>query len=73
MDQHDQELLDKQLGRISPSPRRNAVILSAVIAVFLAGVTFGGFITEKTETMQIASDDAAMSLPAGAPRSLQPN
>jgi hypothetical protein len=70
MDQRDQELLDKQLRRLNPSPRNNSVMVLAVLGVFFAGVTLGGFLSGHiSEATQIASNDAtpAISLPNGAP------
>jgi hypothetical protein len=66
MDQRDQELLDKQLRRLNPSPRNDGVIVLAILAVFFAGITLGGFLSAyKSEPMQIASNDAtpAISIP----------
>jgi hypothetical protein len=63
MDQRDKELLDKQLRGINPSPRNDSVMILAVVAVFFAGMTVGGFLS--AEPIQIASNDAApaISLP----------
>jgi hypothetical protein len=69
MDRRDQELLDKQLRRLNP-PRRDSVMILAILAVFFAGMAFGGFLFPyKSEPMQIASNDAtpAILLPNGAP------
>jgi len=43
MDLRDREFLDKQRGRIGSKPRHHGVLISAVVAVFLVGVTIGGF------------------------------
>lgn len=70
MDQRDQELLDKQLRGINPSPRNDGVLILAIVAVFLAGIILGGFLSAyKSEPMQIASNDATpgILLPNGAP------
>ncbi len=42
MDRRDLELLDKQMGHISPAPRSNGVLMLAVAAVFFAGIALGG-------------------------------
>jgi len=34
MDQRDQELLDKQLRQLNPSPRSDSVMMLAILAVF---------------------------------------
>ena len=70
MDQRDQELLDKQLRHLNPYPRSDGVMMLAILAVFFAGMAFGGFLFPyKSEPMQIASNDAtpAIPFPNGAP------
>ena len=42
MDQHDQELLEKQLRAINGAP--HGVIIVTILIVFLAGVTLGGLL-----------------------------
>ncbi len=55
MDRRDQELLDKQMRRLSP-PRNNGVIVVLLAAMFLVGMTLGSILSEpKTEPVQIAS------------------
>jgi hypothetical protein len=39
MDRRDQELLDKQLKRFQPPPRRDGRMVLAVVGVLLAGMT----------------------------------
>ena len=57
MDRRDQQLLDKQMGRLSP-PRNDGVIAVLFIAMFLVGMTLGSVLSEpKTEPIQIASMD----------------
>jgi len=41
MDQREQQLLDKQLWWLSPSPR-NDNVLAVVVAAFVTGITLGG-------------------------------
>ncbi len=70
MDQRDQELLDKQLRQLNPSPRSDSVMMLAILAVFFAGMALGSFLfAYKSEPLQIASNDAttATSVPNGAP------
>ena len=43
MDLRDREFLDKQRGRIGSKPRHHGVLILVVIAVFLVGITIGGF------------------------------
>jgi hypothetical protein len=55
MDRRDQELLDKQMRRLTP-PRNEGVIALLLAAMFLVGMTLGGALSEhKTEPIQIAS------------------
>ena len=67
MNQYDQELLDKQLRGLNPSPRNYSVMIVAILAVFFAGITLGSFLSAyRSEPMQIAWNDA-ISLPTGVP------
>ncbi len=45
MDRRDLELLDKQMGHISPVPPNNGVLMLAIAAVFFAGIAFGGYLS----------------------------
>jgi hypothetical protein len=55
MDRRDQELLDKQMRRLTP-PRHEGVIALMLAAMFLVGMTLGSVLSEhKTEPIQIAS------------------
>ena len=57
MDRRDQELLDKQMRRLTP-PQNGGVIAVLLAAMFLVGMTLGGALSEhKTEPIQIASMD----------------
>ena len=57
MDRHDQELLDKQMRRLTP-PRNDGVIGVLLAAMFVVGMTLGSVLSEpKTESIQIASMD----------------
>jgi hypothetical protein len=57
MDRRDRELLDKQLRRFDPTPRSPGTMILALVAVFLAGVTLGGFMfAYKAEPTRIASN-----------------
>ena len=67
MNHYDQELLDKQLRGLNPSPRNDSVMIVAILAVFFAGITLGSFLSAyRSEPMQIAWNDA-ISLPSGVP------
>jgi hypothetical protein len=55
MDQRDQELLDKQMRRLSP-PRNDGAIAMMLAAMFLVGISLGGFLSaHESEPIQIAS------------------
>jgi hypothetical protein len=57
MDRRDQELLDKQMRRLTP-PRIDGVFAVLLATMFLVGMTLGGVLSEhKTEPIQIASMD----------------
>ena len=61
MDPQDQELLDKQLRNLHVPPRRDDVVVTTIIAVFLGGIIIGGALavprqpTPNTANPQIAS------------------
>jgi hypothetical protein len=55
MDHRDQELLDKQMRRLTP-PRNGGVIAVLLAAMFLIGMSLGSVLSEpKTQPIQIAS------------------
>ena len=58
MDQHDQELLDKQIRQIDPAPRNDGVMMLAIVAVFFAGITLGGVLVGyEAGPTRIAAND----------------
>jgi len=70
MDQRDQELLDKQFRWLRPSPRNDGVMVLAIVAAFVAGITFGGALfAHESDPAQIVSNDAMAAIfpPNGAP------
>ena len=60
MDQHDQELLDKQLRTIYQPPRQAGIVALAIVAVFLGGMIAGSLLTDVTGS-QIAADGPAVA------------
>ena len=69
MEQHDWELLDKQVRGHRP-PRNDGLIVLTVVAVFFVGMLLGGLLVPREgELLRIASNDvrSAISLPNGAP------
>jgi hypothetical protein len=68
MNQHDQELLDKQMRGLSP--RNDGVMILAILTVFFVGIILGGFLSAyESEPIQIAWNDATpeISISNGAP------
>ena len=60
MNRRDQELLDKQLSSVHLTPRHDGVMILAIFAVFLVGVTVGGFLVAYTDqSMRVAANDLA--------------
>ena len=75
MNQRDQELLDKQLHAVIPGPRHEGALALAILAIFLAGMTIGGFLTAVTDEapLRVASNDAGLvAAPPTAPPILRP-
>ncbi len=68
MDQRDQELLDRQLGKLTP-PRRDGLLMLTVAAMFFVGMALGGFLSAReSPALQVAANDApATMLPQGLP------
>jgi hypothetical protein len=59
MDQRDLDLLDKQMRRFDPSPRREGVMMLAVVAVFFAGLICGSYLSgDESESVRVAATDA---------------
>ena len=59
MDRRDQELLDKQMRRLTP-PRHEGVIAVMLATMFLVGMTLGSVLSpHQSEPTQIASTQIA--------------
>jgi hypothetical protein len=67
MDQHDQELLDKQLRAIYQPPRQAGVVVLAIVAIFLGGMIAGTLLSAETAPTTAANGPALAFLDAGAP------
>ena len=67
MDKRDQELLDKQLGRVSSSPPHSGITIG-FITVFLVGMGIGDILskTKQADTNKANTNYAAVnSFPTG--------
>ena len=65
MDQHDQEFLSKQLRHLPFPPGGGPTVMLAMVAIFLAGVTFGALMVDyKAPTQSAERTRTAMSWPA---------
>jgi hypothetical protein len=64
MNCHDREFLDRQMSRFQLSPRRDGVLILAMVGVFIAGLTSGGllFTFVNTPSTTTASDDGTTAL-----------
>jgi len=63
MNRRDQELLDRQMRRFQPPPRRDGLTLVVLVFAFLAGMTAGGmFSFGSHSTVQLPSDDGKTAL-----------
>ena len=63
MDQHDQQLLQKQLRAINSAPQRPGVIIVTVLMVFLTGISLGGLLAgPTTESTRVAATDVAPAI-----------
>jgi hypothetical protein len=75
MNQRDQELLDKQLWGVSPSPPWNGGIIGAsFVVVFLVGIAIGNILfAHESKRMQTASPNvtAALFLFNGVPPTMR--
>ena len=65
MNRRDQGLLDKQLSSLHLTPRHDGVMIMAILAVFLVGMTAGGFLFSFTERpMRVAANDFSPAVSA---------
>jgi hypothetical protein len=59
MTRHDQELLEKQLRRIDPTPP-SGVLMLVIAVVFFTGMAIGGFLFAYTDQppLRLAANDS---------------
>jgi hypothetical protein len=64
MNERDQELLDKQLWGVSPSPPpRGEKLVLAFVAAFLGGLLIGGILfPHKSNQIQVTTGDTPIAL-----------
>jgi hypothetical protein len=68
MNHRDLELLDKQMGHISPAPASNGVLMLAITAVFFADIAFGGYLSSFRNAPPLRTASvAAPALPLTRP------
>ncbi len=69
MDKRDQELLDKQLWGVSPSPPRNDLIIGlTVVAMFFFGIAMGDILfAHQPPQLTLRDAMAVISPPHDAP------
>lgn len=70
MDQQDQALLDKQLRNLHVPPRRDGVVIAAIVAVFLGGMVIGGLARPREPSPRAVNPQIASAL-IDAPSSLR--
>ena len=54
MERHDRELLDKQMGKLTPQ-RNEGVIVVMLAVMFLVGLALGSVVSHESASTQIAS------------------
>jgi hypothetical protein len=64
MDRRDRKLLNRQMSRFQPAPRRDGVLILAMVGVFIAGLTAGGllFTFGSNPSAPTASSDGKTAL-----------
>jgi len=63
MNRRDRELLDRQMSRFQPPPRRDGVLILAMARIFIAGLTAGGLLfTFGIPSALTASNDGRTGL-----------
>ena len=64
MDQHDQQLLQKQLRAINSAPQQQGVIIVTVLMGFLAGISLGSLLAAGPtgESTRVAATDVAPAM-----------
>ena len=67
MDQHDRELLDKQLRTSHRPPLQSGLVATAVVVIFLAGIIVGTLLTRVGTPQNAANGPAMAFLDTGAP------
>jgi hypothetical protein len=53
MDRRDRDLLNKQLGRLSPPPRNEGMLILAIVAVFVVGMMAGASLFSRNSELPV--------------------
>ena len=65
MNRRDQELLEKQLRWLNPSPRRDGALAFAMLMIFVAGISVGGaFFAHENNNKHFTLDYAPLTFQA---------
>ena len=68
MNRRDRTLLNKQIGKLTAPPSNGPFMMLVVAAVFVVGMTLGGFLVGfRGAPVHIAANDAKLALPGAAP------
>lgn len=67
MDSQDQELLDKQLRNLHVPPRRDGLVIAAIVAVFIGGIIIGGTLAKPRQPAPSAANPQIASAFIDAP------
>jgi hypothetical protein len=62
MNRRDQDLLDRQMSRFQPPPRRDGMIIAVLVAAFLVGMTAGSVFSFGNHSPVQPPDDGGTAL-----------
>ena len=65
MDRRDRELLNTQISRFQPAPRRDGVLILGMVGVFIAGLAAGGLLFKHFEPYETGGPSRVLSAGRG--------